>query len=153
VADTSGPKIIAFCAQRCGPCKVLGPQLDLVSVTERGRLRVLKMDTEESAANAALATRFLIRALPTILWVSSEGDVVQRAEGETGLLVCARAAAFALRQSCHQQSRSQVSAAGERMALAADSFSPGTWEGWWAPGACVGTCSLCASARGPPRVL
>jgi hypothetical protein len=53
----------------------------LVSLTERGRLRVLKMDTEESAANAALATHFRIRALPTILWVSSEGDVLQRAEG------------------------------------------------------------------------
>ena len=42
------PLVLAFCALRCGPCAVLSPQLDLVSIMERGRLRVLKMDTEES---------------------------------------------------------------------------------------------------------
>lgn len=75
------PLVLAFCALRCGPCAVLSPQLDLVSIMERGRLRVLKMDTEESLDNKMLATSLKIRALPTILWVSADGKVLQRAEG------------------------------------------------------------------------
>ena len=30
VADSSKPKVIAFCARRCGPCKVLGPQVEIL---------------------------------------------------------------------------------------------------------------------------
>ena len=75
------PAILAFCAARCGPCKVLAPQLDLVSAHERGRVRVLKMDCEESPENAALSSELCIRALPTIIWVGADGAEVQRGEG------------------------------------------------------------------------
>lgn len=48
---------------------------------ENWRMRVLKMDTEGSADNSALATEYGVRALPTILWIAADGSVLQRAEG------------------------------------------------------------------------
>ena len=72
-------------------------QLDLVVMMENWRMRVLKMDTEGSADNSALATEYGVRALPTILWIAADGSVLQRAEGAYLCVRCARARAHACR--------------------------------------------------------
>lgn len=61
----------------CGPCKALAPILEDVARTEAARLHVVQVDVD---AEPELATRFHVRALPTLLFLR-QGEVVDRLVG------------------------------------------------------------------------
>jgi thioredoxin 2 len=58
------PVLVDFYADWCGPCKVMAPTLDDFTRRYAGQLLVLKLDTD---ANPAIAARFGIRGIPTII--------------------------------------------------------------------------------------
>jgi thioredoxin len=58
------PVLVDFYADWCGPCKMMAPTLDELAQKRMGEVLVLKLDTE---ANPAIAARFGIRGIPTVI--------------------------------------------------------------------------------------
>ena len=64
VVNSSLPVLIDFWAAWCAPCRVLAPAVDAIAEEYKGRIKVGKLDVDESGATAA---RFNIRGIPTLL--------------------------------------------------------------------------------------
>ena len=58
------PVLLDFGAQWCGPCRALEPVIEKIAERHAGKVRVLKIDAD---ASAAIATRYRVRALPTVI--------------------------------------------------------------------------------------
>ena len=64
------PFLLDFSASWCAPCRALSPILETLAVEQRGKLRIGKIDLDESPGVAA---RLGVRGVPTLL-LFSEGQ-------------------------------------------------------------------------------
>jgi len=64
------PCVIDFYADWCGPCKMVAPILDELSVEYDGLINIYKIDTEKEQE---LAGTFNVRSIPTMLFVPKDG--------------------------------------------------------------------------------
>jgi thioredoxin 1 len=71
------PVLVDFWAEWCGPCKMIAPILEEAAGHYGGRIRIAKLNVDE---NAALAAKFNIRSIPTLL-LFNKGEVVARKVG------------------------------------------------------------------------
>jgi thioredoxin 2 len=85
VARTSLPVLADFWAPWCGPCRAMAPHFAHAAEQLKGRVQLVKVNTE---AAPALASRLGIRAIPTLL-LYRDGIEAKRASGalDTGELV------------------------------------------------------------------
>jgi thioredoxin 1 len=72
-ADT--PVLIDFFAEWCGPCKMMAPVLEEVARDYAGRLKVVKIDVDESGETAAA---FGVTAMPTFVLVQNGQETFRR---------------------------------------------------------------------------
>jgi thioredoxin 1 len=79
VLKSKEPFLLDFSAVWCGPCKALAPIVDKVADEYKGKVRVGKLDIDDSPG---VATKFAIKSVPTIL-VFKNGEVSGRHVGVT----------------------------------------------------------------------
>ncbi|MGB5961259.1 MAG: thioredoxin [Coleofasciculaceae cyanobacterium] len=71
------PVLVDFYATWCGPCQMMIPILDKVNNQLKGRLQVVKIDTDKYPQ---LASQYEIHALPTLV-LFKNGQPLERIEG------------------------------------------------------------------------
>jgi thioredoxin 2 len=77
VGSASLPIIVDYWAPWCGPCRMVGPELQKVAARQAGRVLVIKVNTDELSD---LGQRFGIKSIPTMA-VFSGGKEVARSSG------------------------------------------------------------------------
>ncbi len=71
------PVIVDLWAPWCGPCRMVSPALENLALEYAGRVKLVKVDVDESPRTAR---RFDARGIPTLL-VLRNGQVVSRQVG------------------------------------------------------------------------
>ena len=85
IGSASGPVVVDFWAEWCGPCKAIAPILEELAVELGGRATIAKLNVDE---HPDLAMRFNVMSIPTLL-IFDGGEVRKRlvgAKGKTQLL-------------------------------------------------------------------
>jgi len=72
VIKSDKPVMVDFWAEWCGPCRMVGPLVDELAVELTGKLKVVKVNTDE---NQEIAVKYGIRSIPTI-GIFKDGKVV-----------------------------------------------------------------------------
>ena len=77
-ADTA--IVVDFWAEWCGPCKTIAPVLDEIAEENAGKLRVAKVNVDDSPD---VARRFEVMSIPTLI-VFKDGQAKKRLVGAKG---------------------------------------------------------------------
>jgi thioredoxin 1 len=77
VEKASELTIVDFWATWCGPCRMIAPILDQISVEHAGKVKVVKLDVD---SNIKTASRFNVRSIPMLLFFK-DGKVVDQIVG------------------------------------------------------------------------
>ncbi|WP_427452344.1 thioredoxin [Litorimonas sp. WD9-15] len=72
VLQSSTPVLVDFWAEWCGPCKQIGPALEDISEEMGDRMKIAKVNIDESPDTPG---KFHVRGIPTLM-IFKDGQVV-----------------------------------------------------------------------------
>ena len=77
VKNSEIPVLVDFWAQSCGPCRKIAPIVDEIAEEYQGRIKVVKLNTDE---NIRTAQEYSISGIPSLL-IFKNGEAVERLVG------------------------------------------------------------------------
>ncbi len=77
VLKSSTPVLVDFWAPWCGPCRAVAPTVEALANEFSGKLKVVKLNTDESGE---VAMKYGVTSIPTLM-VFKGGEMVERVLG------------------------------------------------------------------------
>ena len=77
VLKASGPVVVDFWAEWCGPCRMIAPALEEISKSLNGKVKIVKLNVDENPGTAA---KFGIMSIPTLM-LFKNGELASRQIG------------------------------------------------------------------------
>ena len=77
VLKATGPVVVDFWAEWCGPCRMISPALEEISTALDGKVKIVKLNVDENPATAA---KYGIMSIPTLMMFKN-GELASRQVG------------------------------------------------------------------------
>jgi len=77
VLKASGPVVVDFWAEWCGPCRMIAPALEEIAGAMGEKVKIVKVNVDE---NTGIATKYGIMSIPTLM-IFKNGEMVARQVG------------------------------------------------------------------------
>ena len=77
VLKATGPVVVDFWAEWCGPCRMIAPALEEISASLGERVKIVKLNVDE---NPAVAAKYGIMSIPTLM-IFKNGEMASRQVG------------------------------------------------------------------------
>ena len=77
VLKATGPVVVDFWAEWCGPCRMIAPALEEISKSLNGKVKIVKLNVDENPQTAA---KYNVMSIPTLM-VFKNGEMASRQVG------------------------------------------------------------------------
>ena len=77
VLKATEPVVVDFWAEWCGPCKMIAPALEEIAGSLNGKVKIVKLNVDESPATAQ---KYGIMSIPTLM-LFKDGQLASRQVG------------------------------------------------------------------------
>jgi thioredoxin 1 len=77
VLKATGPVVVDFWAEWCGPCRMIAPALEEIASALGEKVKIVKLNVDE---NPAVASKYGIMSIPTLM-IFKNGELASRQVG------------------------------------------------------------------------